>query len=26
MLRGLVQSLRDLGVAEDRIHFEYFSL
>ena len=26
MLRGLVQSLHDLGVAEDRIHFEYFSL
>ena len=26
MLRSLVQSLRDLGVAEARIHFEYFSL
>ncbi len=26
MLQGLVQSLRDLGVAEKRIHFEYFSL
>ena len=26
MLQGLVQNLRDLGVAEERIHFEYFSL
>ncbi|MCX5893355.1 MAG: hypothetical protein NTW80_10380 [Deltaproteobacteria bacterium] len=26
MLQGLLQSLRDLGVAEARIHFEYFSL
>lgn len=26
MLQGLLQNLRDLGVAEARIHFEYFSL
>ena len=26
MLQGLVQTLLDLGVAEERIHFEYFSL
>ncbi len=26
MLQGLVQSLRDLEVAEARLHFEYFSL